>query len=239
MADPVFVDNVTPLNAVNMNKLQTRDEKAVANGYPSLDATGKVPVAQLPPSAGGADLTYEGDYVPATSYQDGDVVVKDGVAFMAVGGPTTDVPDTAPWGQASVPVATPALLAVTSYVRATDGMAYTVSSTTLVDIDPTNLAVTFTAPASGRVLVRLTGCALVSTANDHIYSQLREGTTPVGPQTIHFQGTFLSTHTASLLVSGIAAGSHTYKWAWRMDANTGSMYGGPLHGPQVMEVWAA
>ena len=48
MADPVFVDDVTPLNAVNMNKLQTRDEKAAANGYPSLDASGKVPTAQLP-----------------------------------------------------------------------------------------------------------------------------------------------------------------------------------------------
>ena len=48
MADPVFVDDVTPLNAGNMNKLQTRDEKAATNGYASLGADGKVPAAQLP-----------------------------------------------------------------------------------------------------------------------------------------------------------------------------------------------
>jgi len=48
MPDPVWTDGVTPLNAANMVKLQTRDEKAAANGYPSLDATGKVPLAQLP-----------------------------------------------------------------------------------------------------------------------------------------------------------------------------------------------
>ena len=48
MADPVWQDNVTPLNAVNMTKLQTRDEKAAVNGYASLDGTGKVPAGQLP-----------------------------------------------------------------------------------------------------------------------------------------------------------------------------------------------
>ena len=55
MADPVFVDDVTPLNAVNMNKLQTRDEKASANGYASLGSDGKVPAGQLPtPAPAGA-----------------------------------------------------------------------------------------------------------------------------------------------------------------------------------------
>jgi hypothetical protein len=48
MADPVWVDGTTPLNSLNMTKLQTRDEKAAANGYASLDPTGKVPAAQLP-----------------------------------------------------------------------------------------------------------------------------------------------------------------------------------------------
>jgi hypothetical protein len=48
MADPVWTDGVTPLNSLNMTKLQTRDEKAAVNGYPSLDTGGKVPAAQLP-----------------------------------------------------------------------------------------------------------------------------------------------------------------------------------------------
>ena len=54
----------------------------------------------VPPS--GAELAYEGDYVPATQYQDGDVVVKDGIAYICVGGPTTVAPDPAPWGAAAL-----------------------------------------------------------------------------------------------------------------------------------------
>jgi len=100
MADPVFVDGVTPLNAVNMNKLQTRDEKNAVNGYPGLDATGKVPVGQLP--AIGAQLTYEGDWAAPTTYDDGDVVIKDGIAYLCVGGPTTVAPDPTPWGAAAI-----------------------------------------------------------------------------------------------------------------------------------------
>jgi hypothetical protein len=96
MADPVFVDNVTPLDAVNMNKLQSRDEKGAVNGYPSLGADGKVPLGQLPP-VGGADLSFDGDWVAGT-YQDGDVVVYNGVAYLCVGGPTTAPPDPAIWG---------------------------------------------------------------------------------------------------------------------------------------------
>jgi hypothetical protein len=43
-----YVDGTTPLDAAHMNALQQKVEKAAANGYPSLDAAGKVPVAQLP-----------------------------------------------------------------------------------------------------------------------------------------------------------------------------------------------
>jgi hypothetical protein len=38
MADPVWVDGVTPVNSVNLTKLQTRDEKGLPNGYVGLDA---------------------------------------------------------------------------------------------------------------------------------------------------------------------------------------------------------
>lgn len=113
-----WVDNVTPVNAANLNKVETGldaadqaatdaaaaaetkiplTEKAAVNGVASLDATGKVPTAQLPPV--GADLSYDGDWVAGT-YQDGDIVVKDGVAYLCVGGPTTVAPDPEPWGAA-------------------------------------------------------------------------------------------------------------------------------------------
>jgi len=39
MADPVWTDGVTPLNAANMTKLQTRDEKGAPSGYVGLDSS--------------------------------------------------------------------------------------------------------------------------------------------------------------------------------------------------------
>jgi hypothetical protein len=84
---------------------QAKAEKGQVNGYAALGADGLVPLTQLPEiSGGGAELTYEGDFVPATTYQDGDVVVKDGVAYICVGGPTTEAPSIAPWGQAGLSV---------------------------------------------------------------------------------------------------------------------------------------
>src|SRR5215471_3105246 len=93
MADPVWTDGVTPLNAVNMTKLQTRDEKAAANGYASLDSGGKVPAAQLP-TVSGDNLHYLGDWA-AGSFVEGDIVVKNGVLYMATK-PTSQDPAT-PW----------------------------------------------------------------------------------------------------------------------------------------------
>jgi len=103
MADPVFVDGVTPINAANMNKLQTRDEKGAINGYAPLGPDGKVPGAQLPPPvASGAALTYRGDWVAGT-YVDGDVVVLGGIAYLCVGGPTIVAPDSNLWDDLTAP----------------------------------------------------------------------------------------------------------------------------------------
>jgi len=67
MADPVWTDGVTPLNAANMTKLQTRDEKGAANGYAPLDGTGVVPATNLPVVSGvpaGAMTMYVGSSAP-------------------------------------------------------------------------------------------------------------------------------------------------------------------------------
>jgi hypothetical protein len=86
-----------PAIAADANK-EDKANKGVASGYASLDATTKVPLAQLP--AMGADLSFDGDWVAGT-YADGDVVVKDGIAYLCVGGPTTVAPDVSLWGLAS------------------------------------------------------------------------------------------------------------------------------------------
>lgn len=43
--DPVWVDGSTPLNSVNMTKLQTRDEKGAPSGYVGLDSGSNANVA--------------------------------------------------------------------------------------------------------------------------------------------------------------------------------------------------
>jgi hypothetical protein len=77
--------------------------KGAVNGYAPLGADQKVPLTNLPDDiggGGGAELVFEGDYVPATEYQDGDYVMKDGVVFVCVGGPTTAPPDPTLWPNA-------------------------------------------------------------------------------------------------------------------------------------------
>ena len=90
-----WTDGVTPVNAALMDKIE--------QGIDDIDS--RLTTIETVPQ--GAELTYEGDYVPATSYADGDVVVKDSVAYMCVGGPTTAAPDPAPWGAAQMAAATP------------------------------------------------------------------------------------------------------------------------------------
>jgi hypothetical protein len=103
-----FVDGVTPINKAAFDAVQAgviaaerTENKAAANGYPSLDGTGKVPLAQLPPV--GADLIYDGDFV-AGNFKDGDIVVYQNVAYICVT-PTSAAPVAWPGG----PTATPAV----------------------------------------------------------------------------------------------------------------------------------
>lgn len=53
----VWVDDVTELDAENMNQLEQITRKGVANGYASLGADGLVPPEQLPPVAPFPDLS--------------------------------------------------------------------------------------------------------------------------------------------------------------------------------------
>ena len=73
----------SPITAADVSGAEAQANKAQANGYASLDSGGKVPAAQLP-ALNTADLVYEGQWGAGTAYTDGDVVVDDGVAYMAV-----------------------------------------------------------------------------------------------------------------------------------------------------------
>lgn len=62
----ILVDPSTlnPIGPVQAPLFQPRAEKGQANGYPSLDGTGKVPTSQLPASAGGGIESVNGDTGP-------------------------------------------------------------------------------------------------------------------------------------------------------------------------------
>jgi hypothetical protein len=112
---------------------------------------------------------------------------------------------------------------------------------TFADFDATNLAITFTAPPSGAVIVHLTSGS-GSTASSSIWG-LRESTTQRGNlQYIH--GAVIQRGHARIYVSGLTPGnSYTYKWAGKNSgAGTSSLYtggNGGIDGDSIMEVFAA
>lgn len=123
---------------------------------------------------------------------------------------------------------------------------YTTSSTTPVDADGTNLAITFTAPASGEVIVRLSGQAVTNNSAGQGWWCLRSGSSLVGNPVYVVSGTSQSGHVIDFLVTGLTAGgSYTYKWGYFVGnaSHTNTIYaGGPAStsgvGAAVMTVTA-
>lgn len=112
------------------------------------------------------------------------------------------------------------------------------TSFSLVDVDAVNLAVTFTAPASGRVIVRLSAVSQ-GPSSGGLWG-VRNGTTDV-IWGMASAGAVVSPISRMFLISGLTAGnSYTYKWGFAA-AETGTL--GLLctgsKGPAVMEVWSA
>jgi hypothetical protein len=153
------------------------------------------------------------------------------------------------WGSADQTAsggAASGLLAVNQYAPATTTI-FSTTSATRADVDATNMVVTFTAPASGNVLVRLSTWADIGTANV-LYFSLRESTSNLGYPVMVLRGATQQVYAAAAIyLTGVSAGSHTYKWAFATDGTgtagriiVGQSAGtGTQFGPGVMEVWAA
>ena len=136
----------------------------------------------------------------------------------------------------------PLLLGVASANSASDGQALGSGGTTsssLVDLDATNLSVTFTVPESGNVLVVLNGVLQKVTSGLTRWG-VREGSSFVA-QGLVSSGTLSDIRcTLSLYITGLVAGSqHTYKWGFATSAGTTYVVGGTGHGPAVMQIWSA
>lgn len=156
----------------------------------------------------------------------------------------TAATDAAAFGQ--IPAAS-GLLALLQYAPASEE---TVTVTTLAAFDTTNLTLAFTAPASGHVLVRLTGA--VRNVGGSGYFALLDHTShaQVGNTAFLQQGLGGTTETISVViaVTGLTGGtSYQYDWAGIGVSAYTDMFcqgaqgtpGTAYTGPATMEIWAA
>ncbi len=127
----------------------------------------------------------------------------------------------------------------------TTGGNKTTTSATQADIDATNAAVTFTAPASGNILVRISIEINLSGGVQNAFLGLRESTTNLVNGTT---GTFAMQGIAAAseeqvvwtaYLTSVSAGSHTYKAAFSVNGSITMTVRQAAASPLVMEVWAA
>jgi hypothetical protein len=97
------------------------------------------------------------------------------------------------------------------------------TSGTQADADATNMKVTFTTPASGNIIVRLSGSARIDQTGSGAGARagwgLRESSSDIiGPMFVAFGEAALPANlllgtSIDFYLTGVSAGSHTYKWA--------------------------
>lgn len=119
------------------------------------------------------------------------------------------------------------------------GSVTTVTDTTIDDINAANLAVTFTVPASGSVLIRLSAIAFSGSSGQYVIWALREGTTTIDEARATADSVG-QRQNVTFLVTGLTPGAElTYKWAQRNPSggNANTLFGAD-GGPAIMEVWA-
>lgn len=168
----------------------------------------------------------------------GAVYVCDGTNWQCVGS----------WG-----VSTPGTLLTTVNYAPGTAATYSSTSTTLAAIDTTNLTAGFVAPASGKVLVKLSAQANATASTpgwwgvlDHTSGNLYGSAVQVVEVT---SGGIVANSFASILITGLTPGtSYQIDWAHATQtaANTMSTKAGTMGktvasgpGPALMEVWAS
>lgn len=114
------------------------------------------------------------------------------------------------------------------------------TSATHADIDATNLAVSFTAPASGEVELELR-CLLDASGSNSIDWGLRSGSVLVTGSDTRMANLVRQVRAvASIFLSGLTpSAAYTYKWSHARSTGSGTAYAiyGGNHGPAVMRVF--
>lgn len=116
---------------------------------------------------------------------------------------------------------------------------YSTTSTTNVDIDATNLAVTFTVPASGEVRFYWEGLMWMQVAGS-LYLGLRNGTTQVSGSLLHGgNSTAQARRPYTKLISGLTPGaSVTLKLAWWVSGGAEARLHAEASNAIRIEVWS-
>lgn len=129
------------------------------------------------------------------------------------------------------------------YYNPSGNNTYVISTTSDADVDGTNLTVTFTAPASGNVICKWSAFNNDSTSgNCNFHWTVRESSSTLADDYISSGLAKAVRSTATFYISGISAGSHTYKFgAYQASGTNATIYYGTTapFGPVIMEVYAA
>lgn len=142
-----------------------------------------------------------------------------------------------------VPQSPGGLLAVVSH-NPTSVQTVNMSSTTLTDIDGTNLITPSINVRTGKLLFVFEACTTGS-SGEH-YWGVREGAADIGQAKIQQSGLSVGYRTTmSLLITGLSIAAHTYKWAQRARSavSVGTTWGTQASpaaadpGPATMSVW--
>jgi hypothetical protein len=118
----------------------------------------------------------------------------------------------------------------TDHYECDEASDYSTTSTSFVDVDATNLALTITT-SGGDILVGFSGDIANDTAGRSVMLNISlDGTLVTNDD--GFIVTYQTTANRSIpvsfvyLITGVSAGAHTLKLSWKVSANTGVLYAG-------------
>lgn len=254
-ADEVQIRTDTPTNSTVEIWIDT-DQDPSGGSVPTGGTTGQVLVktsstdfasSWQTPAAGGTDEVY---IMPGTpTGADAELWIDTDDTATSVAG----IPSGGAAGQALVKttatdyaagwsVIPGTILAYNQFMPPADNSYYSSSvSANYADIDATNMAITFTFPPSGVVLIILIASAYVNGNFQH-YWALRDSGGDIANTSKYIcsqVGIVPGNHTIRL--TGSPGTSKTVKWAWKAGAGgTIYLFGGPTnYGPFIMQVVAA
>jgi hypothetical protein len=123
------------------------------------------------------------------------------------------------------------------------GSNYSTTSTSFVDVNATNFVLTFTTPASGNIVLRATMPMEFVSTGQGLYNW-REGSTDLTGSDFVLASNGSSspirgTVSWSCYLSGISAGSHTYKLGMKTTNSGTTMFGYTNNSRFTLEAWSA